>query len=79
VRFRPGEQGSSDAQQPRILCCDIPFGPRIVSRPGARFFAEVGVSTVARTIKMRWKLVSGRDYMGFRAVPGDMRMFWAWD
>jgi hypothetical protein len=36
-------------------------------------------SRVARTVEMSWKLVSSHDYMRFRAVRGDMRMFWVWD
>jgi hypothetical protein len=41
---------------------------------------SIGIETrVAKTIEMSWKLVSGHDYMRFRAVPGDMRMFWVWD
>ena len=36
-------------------------------------------SRVARTVEMSWKLVSGHDYMRFRAVRSDMRMFWVWE
>jgi hypothetical protein len=36
-------------------------------------------SRVAKTVEMSWKLVSGHDYMRFRAEAGDMRMFWVWD
>ena len=35
-------------------------------------------SRVAKTVEMSWELVSGHDYMRFRAVRGDMRMFWVW-
>lgn len=36
-------------------------------------------SRVSKTIEMSWKLVSGHDYMRFRGVRGDMRMFWVWE
>jgi hypothetical protein len=36
-------------------------------------------STVTRSIKMAWKVVSGHDYLRYRGARGDMRMFWAWD
>jgi hypothetical protein len=35
-------------------------------------------STVTNTIDMSWQLVSGHDYLRFRAERQDMRMFWAW-
>lgn len=36
-------------------------------------------SRVARTVEISWKLVGGHNYMRFRGVRGDMRMFWVWE
>lgn len=35
-------------------------------------------SKIVNSVEMSWKLVSGHDYLSYRAIPGDMRMFWAW-
>jgi hypothetical protein len=61
---------------------DLPLSwfARAGQNPPAVPKLAIGVETrVARTVEMSWKLVSGHDYMRFRAVPGDMRMFWVWN
>jgi hypothetical protein len=36
-------------------------------------------STITRTIQLEWNLIGGHDYLRYRGVRDDMRMFWAWD
>ena len=36
-------------------------------------------SRVSKTIAMGWKLMSGHNYLNFKGVGGDKRMFWLWD
>jgi hypothetical protein len=41
---------------------------------------SIGIeSRVSKVVEMTWKLVSGHDYVRFRGVRGDMRMYWLWD
>jgi hypothetical protein len=41
---------------------------------------SIGIEArVVKTIEMSWKLVAGHDYIRFRNVRDDMRMFWLWD
>jgi len=52
--------------------------PGAVSTPESKLAISIE-SRVARTVEMGWKLVSGHDYLRFRGVRGDMRMFWVWE